>query len=438
MKNTYKYILSFVLVMVCTMMQAQPNIHPADKQSKSIKIEDAIIHIGNGDYLDNATVVFDNGIITYVGTKSNAPEAQQTINASGKHVYPGFITPNTNLGLVEFEAVKATLDFAEVGENNAHVRSLIAYNTDSKLINTIRTNGILHAQITPKTGLISGQSSIVHLDAWNWEDAVVKEDDGVHINWPSISTRRTLTDSAKKRMIEQNEKQIEKLKTLFKEAEAYARLDANDKVINARLQALEGVFNKDKKVFIHVNNAKEIQKAILTFVDLGIKPIIIGGIEAHLVTDILKQYEIPVIIRHSHSLPSKEHEDVYLPYKQANLLYEAGILAAYSVDGNDAFWDQRNLPFIAGTAVAHGLPYEQAVAFISFNTAKILGIEEVTGSIEVGKSADLFISEGDALDMMSNDITRAFIQGRDIDLDNWHKQLYYRYKEKYKASNLKE
>lgn len=434
-KNIYTYTLSLALVLVCLSVYAQPEIYPAEKQSKTIKIEGATVHIGNGEYLENATVNFEDGKITYVGAMSGAPAAQEVIDAKGKHLYPGFIAPNTNLGLVEFEAVKATLDFVEVGENNAHVRSLIAYNTDSKVINTLRSNGILIAQITPQRGLVSGQSSIVHLDAWNWEDAVLSEDDGMHINWPEMPRWRRQSANEKKKREEANKEQIRTLLSLFKEAKAYTEISEKDKVTNARLQAFEGIFDGNKKVFVHVNDAKNIQMAVLKFDELGIKPVIVGGRDAHLVTDLLKQFAIPVLINQSHALPSQEHENVYLPYKQANILHEAGVLAAYGMFGSDSFWDQRNLPFIAGTAVAYGLPYEQGVAYLTLNTAKILGVDKEMGSIEVGKQANLFISDGDALDMVGNAVERAFIQGRDIDLNNWHKQLYHRYKEKYEASN---
>lgn len=433
-KNIYTYILSLALVLVCISVYAQPEIYPAEKQSKTIKIEGATVHIGNGEYLENAAVNFEDGIITYVGAISGSPAAEEVIDAKGKHMYPGFISPNTILGLVEFEAVKATLDFVEVGENNAHVRSLIAYNTDSKIINTLRSNGILMAQITPQRGLISGQSSIVHLDAWNWEDAVLSEDDGMHINWPEMPRWRGQSASDKKKREEANKERIQTLMSLLREAKAYVEISEKDKVTNVRLQAFEGIFDGNKKVFVHVNDAKNIQMAVLKFDDLGIKPVIVGGREAHLVTDLLKQFSIPVLINQSHTLPSQTHDDVYLHYKQASLLYDEGVLAAYGMFGADSFWDQRNLPFIAGTAVAYGLPYEQAVAYLTLNTAKILGVDKEMGSIEVGKQATLFLSDGDALDMVGNAVERAFIQGRDIDLNNWHKQLYHRYKEKFEAS----
>lgn len=406
---------------------AQPTVYPAKDQTKTISITGATIHIGNGKVIEKGTISFADGKISYVGAGTPVNAADETIDASGKHVYPGFIAPNTNLGLVEFESVKATLDFAEVGDNNAHVRSISAYNTDSKVINTLRSNGVLLAQITPQRGLISGQSSIVQLEGWNWEDAVYKVDDGIHINWPELRVSRFAPPVSQEKQREVLQQQISELVSFIAQAKAYA--DLKDKeVINARFEAFKGIADGTKRIFVHVDNGNGIIEAIHSFKPLGITPIIVGGRDAHLVSSVLKENQVPVLIREAHALPSREGDDVNLPYKQAKLLFDAGVLAAYAMDG---FWQQRNLPFMAGTSVAHGLDKEAALSYITLNSAKILGIDAKTGSLEVGKDANLFISNGDALDMLGNDLERAFIIGKDIDLNNLHKQLFERYEQKY-------
>jgi len=407
-------------------VQAQPTIYPAKPQTGSISIKGATIHIGNGQVIQNGTVVFEKGKITYVGDGNGAPAAAETIEANGKQVYPGFIAPVTNLGLVEIEAVRATVDNTEIGENNAHVRSLIAYNTDSKVINTLRSNGILLAQVTPEGGLITGQSSVVQLDAWNWEDAAYKTDDAVHINWPAIRFSRfgeTNMDEQKQRISQARTD----LNDFLTDAKAYAT-DAKPDVFNARLEAFRKVFNGTRKVMVHVDKRSDIIAAVQLLGKFGVKPVIVGGTEAHLVSDFLKENNIPVIIHQAHALPGNDDDDVNLPYKQAKLLTDAGVLVAYGMDG---FWQQRNLPFMAGTAAAFGLDKEQALATVTLNTAKILGIEQTSGSLEVGKDAHLFISAGDALDMKGNGLEKAFINGRDINLNNLHKQLFERYEYKY-------
>ncbi|WP_079718149.1 amidohydrolase family protein [Parapedobacter luteus] len=429
MKSIITYIAGVAaFILASGLASAQPTIYPAKAQERPVAITGATIHVGNGEVITQGTLLFDQGKITYVGGATTVPAEALTIDAAGKHVYPGFIAPNTNLGLVEVSSVRATVDFAEVGENNAHVRSLIAYNTDSKVINTLRSNGILLAQITPQDGVVSGQSSVVQLDAWNWEDAAYKIDEGIHINWPTVRFGRfgggPSNPEAQK---EQVQAEIAQLEGYLSEAKAYAEL-GGDKVSNARFEAFRAVFAGDRQVYVHANRATDIIAAISSLKRLGIKPVLVGGTEAHLVTELLSDNQIPVIVRQSHSLPYASDADVYLPYKQAKLLSDAGILVAYSIDG---FWQQRNLPFMAGTAAAYGMNKEQALATITSNTAKILGIDDRTGTLEVGKDANIIVSSGDALDMLGNDIERAFIQGRDINLDDLHKQLFERYEYKY-------
>jgi len=429
MKSIINYILSAATIAFAATAGAQPTVYPAKPQTQPIAVTGATIHVGNGKVIEDGTLLFEDGKITYAGESTPIPSGSLTIDASGKHVYPGFIAPNTNLGLVEVESVRATIDYAEVGENNVHVRSLIAYNTDSKVINTLRSNGILLAQITPQDGLISGQSSVVQLDAWNWEDAAYKVDEGIHINWPTVRGARFGRDAAADAESEKDrvQSEISLLNDYLREAKAYSELTGNY-TSNPRFEAFKAVFSGDRQIYVHANKATDIISAVSMLKRHGIRPVLVGGAEAHLVVELLNDNGIPVIIRQSHSLPYSTDADVYLPYKQAKLLTDAGVLVAYGIDG---FWQQRNLPFMAGTAAAYGLDKEQALATITSNAAKILGVDDRTGTIEVGKDANIIISGGDALDMLGNRIERAFIQGRDINLDDLHKQLLERYEYKY-------
>src|SRR5690606_15272682 len=268
-----------------------------------------------------------------------------------------FIAPITNLGLAEIEAVRATLDYAEVGDLSAHVRALIAYNTDSKVLNTVRSNGVLLAQVTPQDGLVSGRSSVVQLDAWNWEDAAYSVDEGIHIHWPTVRFSRfgggssTGTDAQKAQV----QAEIIQLEDFLRQAKAYADLGTAVSVSNARFEAFKPVFSGDRRVYVHANKATDIIAAVSTLKRNGIAPVLVGGGEAHLVTDLLVDNDVPVIMQQSHALPYGTDVDVYLPYKQAKILSDAGVLVAYSIEG---FWQQRNLPFMAGTAAAYGLDKE--------------------------------------------------------------------------------
>ncbi len=409
---------------------AQANIAPAPKQNTTIAIVGGTIHVGNGKVIENGTLIFSNGKITQVIEGSNTPQDITVYKANGKHIYPGFIAPANGLGLVDVESVRATRDIEETGSFNPHVRSIIAYNTDSKIIATIRSNGVLLSQPTPEGGIISGTSSIVQLDAWNWEDAAYKTDMAVHFNWPSSKTRtgrRGGTGPTEEQQKERYQKQMAELQTYMAQAQAYATL-AKPQTFNARFDALKGLFNGAKKAMVNVDNQKDIIIAVKFFENFNIKPVLVGAQDAVEIASFLKEHQIAVIMRESQALPGNEDDDVYLPYKNAKILHDAGVLVGMSING---YWQQRNLPFMAGTASAYGLTKEEALATITLNNAKILGIDGQTGSLEIGKDANIIISSGDALDMRTNSIETAFIQGRSINLDNVQKQLYKRYADKY-------
>ena len=425
----FTYIIAGLSIMAHAAI-AQPNISPAKAQSGIIAIVGGTIHIGNGKVIQNGTIVFDKGKIVAVSEGNIAPSDASIVKANGKQIYPGFIAPSNGLGLTEVESVKATRDIQETGSINPHVRSLIAYNTDSRIIPTVRSNGILLSQPGPIGGLVSGTSSVVQLDAWNWEDAAYKTDIAVHFNWPTSKVRsgRRFGPSISEDLQKENyQKEMALLKGYFAEAKAYADVD-KPAITNARFEAMKGLFNGSKKAIVNVDAQKDIIIAVQFFKDFGITPVLFGASDAIEITGFLKDHNISIIMHESQQLPDNEDDDVNLPYKSAKILHDAGILTAMSVS---TYRKQHNLPFMAGTEVAFGLTKEEALATITSNTAKILGIDATTGTLEVGKDANIIISEGDALDMRSNNITTAFIQGRSINLDNVHKQLYKRYADKY-------
>ena len=427
-----KILITTGLLLGTILAHGQANILPAPAQTKPIIITGATIHVGNGQVINNGYIAFDKGKITAIGEGAPAnTSGADIVDATGKQVYPGFICPATTLGLVEVgEGARGTEDIEETGEINPNVRSLIAYNTDSKIIPTVRSNGILLAQPTPEGGLISGQSSVVQLDAWNWEDAAYKTDIALHMNWPILRPagrrRQPVAGVAQESPEERQQKALDAINNLFTQAKAYA--EAKPAVINLRFEAMKGLFNGSKKLFVNANGAKEIIQAVNFAKKMGIQEVIVGGKESYLVTELLKNNNVPVIITETQSLPYRDDDDVYLPYKLPKILQDAGVL--YGLTGT-GFWRQRNLPFEAGEASGYGLTKEQALAMITLNNAKILGIDKTTGTLEVGKDANLFISKGDALDMITIDVQKAFIQGRDINLDNLHKQLYRRFAAKY-------
>ena len=422
--------LALVLALICYFNHYvySQRIAPAPAQSAPLVITGGTIHLGNGQVIENGAVAFDNGKITYVGAAANAPAAGATIiDAKSKHVYPGLIAANTYLGLSEIEAVRATNDYNEVGDYNPGTRSLTAYNTDSKVIPTLRSNGILLAQVAPQGGIISGTSSIMQLDGWNWEDAAYLADDGVHLNWPSFFRFKFEDLTASVTVNEDYEKQVQQIRSYFQQAQQY-NLQATHAERNINFEALKGTFTKSNTIFIHTNYVREIMNAVQFAKDFGIRMVLVGGRDAYQCTALLKESDIPVILGEVHSLPAGDDEKIDLPYRTATMLQQAGILYSLSISG---FWQVRNLPFMAGTTVAYGVSKEDALKSITSNTAKILGIDGRTGTLETGKDANIIISTGDLLDMKSSNIERAFIQGRDINLEDAQKQLNETYKQKY-------
>lgn len=431
-----KYFLTLFFAAAATVSSfAQANISPAKAQTKKIVIMGATVHVGNGQVIENGYVMFDKGKIIGVGDATVVKLAltdADVITANGKHIYPGFIAPINNLGLAEFESVKATLDYSEIGNMNPHIRSIVAYNTDSKVPATLRSNGVLMAQITPQGGTISGSSSVVQLDAWNWEDAALKIDDAQHMSWPTTPRFRGGFGGGRPgfsadALAERTQKAIADLDEIFSLAKAYNEGE-KPATSNARLAAMANLFNGKQKLFITADSQKDIVAAINFAKKYNITPVIVGGDEAYLIADFLRDNNISVIVKQPHALPNNVDDDVNMPYKNASILVNAGVNVVVSIDG---YWQQRNLPFMAGTVAAWGLGKEKALQTITLNTAKVLGLDKTTGSIEMGKDATLFISAGDALDMKTNKVEQAFIQGRSVSLDNLHKQLDKKFSDKY-------
>lgn len=428
------YIVSAYILLITLSVTAQQT--PSPEQSKPIAIMGAKAHIGNGEVIENSLIIFENGKLTTVADARVVKmdiTGMKLIDAHDKHVYPGFIIPNSTLGLVEIDAVRASDDEDEIGNINPHIRSLIAYNAESKVVETMRPNGVLLGQITPRGGRISGTSSIVQFDAWNWEDAAVKVDDGIHMNWPN-SFRRGRWWRGEDPGLKPNkdyQKQVDEVSEFFKQSKAYIK--GNKEPKNLPFESVQGLFDGSKKLYVHVDDAKGITDAISFKNQNDIKSmVIVGGYEAFEVADLLKQNNISVLLQRVHSEPDNEDHDYDQTFKLAKLLTDKGVLVALENSGDMERMNARNLPFLAGTTVAFGLNKEQALQLITLNTAKILGIDNNYGSLEAGKSATLFISEGDALDMRTNQLTHAFIDGREISLETHQTTLWKRYSNKYK------
>lgn len=430
-----KKIFFGLLLLSVAGLHAQETVLPAKPQKGVMYIKNAIIHVGNGKVIENGTIKIRDGKIEEVGSNIAVAADAQVYDVNGKHVYPGLILPTSNLGLIEVSAVRATNDTREMGEMNPNIRSVVAYNTDSKVINTLRSNGVLMANIVPQGSLLAGSSSVVQLDAWNWEDASYNTDAGMHLYMPSLLPRPNRgrfggggPQQSQRDPVEEGLDKVEEVKTFFREAKAYLD-EPSHKETNLKFESVKNLFAKKQKLYAHANTVKQILVALDFVKEFGFDLVIVGGSDSWQVADLLKQHNVSVILQQPHSLPTLADDDVDQPYKTAAALQKAGVLFAISDD--DGQTRGRNLPFNAGTAATYGLTKEEALAAITLNAAKIMGMADKAGSIEVGKDANIVVSEGDILDMMTSNVTDAFIQGRKIDLTDKHKLLNERYEQKY-------
>lgn len=433
-----KYSILVVSLLITIAGIAQETVYPTAAYDGYLLIKNGTVHTGKGDVLSNADILVYKGKIEKVGTSIISPGGNvKVVDAAGKHVYPGLILATTTTGLKEIGSqVRGSNDYQEIGEMNSNIRSIVAYNADSKIINTLRSNGILLANVVPRGSLITGTSSVVQFDAWNYEDAEYAKDVAMHLGLPSLMVRRRdgggggglrgntpAVDPLKAAM-----EKIDMVKKFFREAKAYQG-QKNITTTNLKFEAARGLFDHTQKLMVHCNLVKEMLVAADFAKEFGFDVVIVGGSESYQIAPLLAANNIAVVLMQTHNLPTSEDDDVDQPFKTPATLQKAGVL--FAISDEESTTTGRNLMFNAGTAASYGLTKEEALQSITLNAAKILGIADRTGSIEAGKDANIIISEGDILDMESSKVTNAFIQSRQISLDDKHKQLYERYNQRY-------
>lgn len=417
-----KIILIYFFIFLGTHLFSQ-------KKYNSILLENGYLHVGNGQVLETSLIGIKNGKIVLVKNvlayTYNKADWDTIIDLKGQQVYPGFVAPNSTLGLTEIEAVRASNDFREIGEFNPHVRAQIAYNAESNVLSTIKTNGVLITQPCPRGEVISGSSAVMYTAGWNWQDATVKADDGIHLNWP-----RSIEYRGKKN--ENYETQKREIYQFFESAKAYSEVNESDKN-DFRFESMRNCFKGEKRVYIHANSIQQLldvidfaKKLNLTF------PVIVGGYDSYLILQKLRDAAIPVMLPRVHSLPENEEDPTDLPYKLPYLLQSGGVKFCLQNEGDMEAMQARNIPFLAGTAMAYGLTEEEAIRSISLSSCEIMGVGKTNGSVEEGKDATFFVSSGNALDMRTNNIVLAFMNGKIISLNNSQMELYKKYADKLK------
>ncbi len=428
MKTIIKNItITFLFLILASATFAQVPA-PASAQEEGIVLLGATAHLGTGEVIENSAIAFDNGTLTFVGKASELRDdfsEYKTIDVSGKQVYPGLILLRSQLGLVEIGGVTATLDKDETGVLNPSVRSCVSYNTDSEIIPVVRTNGVLLAQVIPQGGMLCGLSSVMNLDAWNYKDALYNTDEGMWLSWPAYYQSSGFGGNSTTSENKSYVKNVEKLERIFTNAKVYT-----GSPVNSKLAAMQGLFDGSAILYIQADDVKSVIESITFAKKMGVKKIVLADADedALMVKDFLKENDIPVICAHIHRLPKRNDIYTKAPDEMAVKFSEAGILTAVTFVGEEKCM---NLPFVAGQAVAFGMSKEEALKTITLNAAKILGIDDRAGSLEVGKDAHVVVSDGDLLDMRTSKVRLAYINGREIDLINKHKKLYHKFAAKY-------
>ena len=432
----------FATLFVVNVAGAVQNV-PPPAQPKPLLITGATLHTVSGAVIQNGQMLTQDGRIKAVGGPDSRLETQgaDVLNLTGKHIYPGFISANTVLGLTEIAAVRATNDFAEVGSLNPNVRALVAINADSELITVARANGVLAALSVPQSGaagLIAGTSALVQLDGWTWEDMSLDPAVALHVTLPAMRFNAELfPPPLESRLAELKKLTALRLKTLedaFDRAGAYrkARASGDAPKLDTRWEAMLPVLAGQRPVFIAADDVAQIRYALGFAARYAIKIVIVGGADAALLAELLRERQVPVIIAGVHQLPVRRGDDIDAPFRLAARLAQAGVTfcIARTASGFDAA-HERNLPYEAATAAAFGLDRLEALKAITLYPAQILGVADKLGSLEPGKLASFFVADGDPLEATTK-IERVFIQGRAVDLSNRQSRLNDKYREKYR------
>ncbi|MBI88696.1 MAG: imidazolonepropionase [Candidatus Marinimicrobia bacterium] len=431
--------MRFFSLIVFSSLLFSNNQIPGMDQKRPILLKGGILHTVSGDILEEYDILFAEGRIVTIDMQIQPSPETDVYEIYGKHVVPGFIAAYTRIGLTEISAVKQTNDHSEIGEINPNVRANVAYNPDSDLIPVTRSNGVLIVNSTPSSGRIPGQSSIMELDGWTWEDATIKHPAALNINWPSMYIDYSDKKNNEKKQRDEYNKKVRELDELVLNVRAYyhrknakERKAEHKQKTDLRLESMIPFIIHNEPVHIKANDIRQIEAAIDWSKKHKLDITIIGARDAWINPELFVKNNVPVIILGVQVTPRRRFEPIHITYKMPAILFEAGVHFCISLDpGYPMDGHVRTLPDEVMRAVTWGLPKNQALKSITLSAAEILGIDDRVGSLEPGKDATFFISNSEPLTQTTNPV-KAFIQGRELDLSDRQKNLWEKYKEKYR------
>ncbi|MGB7325693.1 MAG: amidohydrolase family protein [Rubripirellula sp.] len=423
--------LTFAVGALTNLLVASDQV-PGAKQTQPILIQDATIHRVDEPTIAKGSVLFDDGRIIAVGKKVDAPNNSVVVDGTGKHVYPGLIESMTDLGLREILSVGESVDSRERGDRNPNVRSWVAVNPGSELIPVARAGGVLLAHVSPGGSFVRGQTSVMQLDGWMTSEMNLRAPAGLSVNWESLQS----SDKDANKVAEKRDEKLAELDDWFDEATRYgAARDAGTIAVatDLRLESLLPVINGERPMFVEANRQSTIESAVAYAVGRKIRLVIYGGYDAAECADLLNRFDVPVIIAGTYRLPLRRGDAYDAPYTLPERLRKAGVKFAICGEGPGypgGSSNARNLPYHAANAVAYGLQRDEAIRAITLSAATILGVDQQVGSVTVGKDATLILCDGDVLETETH-VTKAWIQGRSVDLTSRHTMLFEKYKQKY-------
>ena len=423
MKNTFTLAAAVTLLSGLSYTVSANDIVPAKAQTTAMVFTNATIHTAQNGVITNGQLRIDDGKIVKVAEQVDNSNAE-VVDLAGKHIYPGLVALDSSLGLVEISLVRESVDKWEIGDINPQLNPKTAYNADSEIIPTVRLNGITYAQVVPSGRGIAGQSIVVNTDGWNINDSLIESGHQMHLYWPSI--RRPSSDPKKlKKQQAQVQKRTEKVWQAFEDGyRFYLATNAGEKPVgDQKLASMLPLYKGNGQLYVHAQKQSEIEQAVSLARKYNFELVIGGGYDAWRLAPSLNEINAKVIYNYTLGLPLRRDEPIDQAYKVPALLKDAGIPFAL---GYSADWDARNLSFTAGQAVAYGLSKEDALKAITSDAAKILKLDNI-GAIADGYQASFLISNGDILDPATAKIEALYIDGRKVDLNNRHNQLYQKY-----------
>ncbi|MDP2320555.1 MAG: amidohydrolase family protein [Acidobacteriota bacterium] len=406
---------------------AAPLVSSAQSASQSVlAITNARIFPVSGPAIERGTLVVRGNRIEALGANVAVPAGAQVIDAQGGELYPGFIDARTSVGLNE-PGARGFEDVNEMLEINAAVKAQVAYQSDSDAIPVARVNGITTVAVVPTGGLIGGQIAVMNLDGWTWEEATLAPVAGVSFQFPPLvrsgfgggaDANRKFEDLKKER-----DARVQRVEELVVRARAYAGIPEAGRTTDWNLAALVPVAQGRQPLFVAADTADDITEAVAFADRVGVRIVIMGGLEAPRVAPLLKSKNIPVVLGSVLTLPTREDDHHAATYRAAGELAQAGVQFAFGTDGAA---NNRLLPYEAAISVAWGLDRDRALKALTLDAATILGVADRVGSLEAGKLANFFIATGDPMEMKTQ-FTHIFINGRDVGVKSKHTELYERF-----------